>query len=326
MSLEQVSAPGKIILCGEYAVLRGAPAVVMAVDRRAVVSVTPHDESWCTVRTPGYVQGRWRFEYTDDGGISWLDALPPSGMPLIETVLALSAPGPATPAAISIDTTAFYDRASGTKLGLGSSAAATVALTAALCGGQVAKATIWKRARKAHESMQGGSGADVAASCFGGLLSYRQDEVSPPASIDWPQPILCKVYFSGVSASTRKAIEKSAEASGSAAWGKLVAVAAATAAAWQDGEVENILAAMRDYTDQLRGFDDATGAGIFSAGHDDLYRAGKAAGVVYKPCGAGGGDCGIALATDVTRLDEFTRVVAALGFVPLDVQRDNRGL
>ena len=30
------TAPGKLILTGEYAVLDGAPAVVVAVDRRAV--------------------------------------------------------------------------------------------------------------------------------------------------------------------------------------------------------------------------------------------------------------------------------------------------
>ena len=34
------SAPGKALLCGEYAVLEGAPAVVAAVDRRVTVSWT----------------------------------------------------------------------------------------------------------------------------------------------------------------------------------------------------------------------------------------------------------------------------------------------
>jgi phosphomevalonate kinase len=33
------SAPGKLILTGEYAVLFGAPALVMAVDRRATVQI-----------------------------------------------------------------------------------------------------------------------------------------------------------------------------------------------------------------------------------------------------------------------------------------------
>ena len=33
----EVSAPGKLVLIGEYGVLYGAPALVMAVDRRARV-------------------------------------------------------------------------------------------------------------------------------------------------------------------------------------------------------------------------------------------------------------------------------------------------
>lgn len=32
----RASAPGKLFLCGEYAVLEGAPAVLTAIDRRAV--------------------------------------------------------------------------------------------------------------------------------------------------------------------------------------------------------------------------------------------------------------------------------------------------
>ncbi|MCW8846391.1 MAG: hypothetical protein OQK99_11185 [Gammaproteobacteria bacterium] len=43
----QISAPGKLILAGEYAVLDGAPGLVMAVDRRARVSLEPSsDEHW----------------------------------------------------------------------------------------------------------------------------------------------------------------------------------------------------------------------------------------------------------------------------------------
>ena len=37
----EVSAPGKLVLIGEYGVLFGAPAVVMAVNRRARVELTP---------------------------------------------------------------------------------------------------------------------------------------------------------------------------------------------------------------------------------------------------------------------------------------------
>ncbi|MDH3305214.1 MAG: hypothetical protein OEM92_08415, partial [Gammaproteobacteria bacterium] len=55
------SAPGKLVLCGEYAVLDGAPAVCMAVDRRATVTVTDADGRWHRVSAPGYASTEGRF-------------------------------------------------------------------------------------------------------------------------------------------------------------------------------------------------------------------------------------------------------------------------
>lgn len=325
MTVAQVSAPGKIILSGEYAVLRNAPAVVMAVDRRAVVSVTSHEHPWCTVQTPGYANGSWRCEVSSSAKITWLDELPTSGLQLVETVVAQS--GQIAPAIISVDTSAFFDESSGIKFGLGSSAAATAALTAALGGSQAAIADTWTMARGAHAAMQGGSGADIAASCFGGLLNYRRDAAGLPAKLNWPDALEFRVFFSGVAASTRTAVENAADTGQSeSAWNDLAAAAVETAAAWQDGGAENIIEYMRAYTNKLQEFDNKTEAGIFSAGHGELHRAGEAGGVVYKPCGAGGGDCGIAISTDISRLDEFSNLAVDQGFVPLDVQRDNRGL
>jgi mevalonate kinase len=41
MDVIEVSAPGKLVLFGEYAVLFRAPAAAAAVDRRAVVTLRP---------------------------------------------------------------------------------------------------------------------------------------------------------------------------------------------------------------------------------------------------------------------------------------------
>ena len=66
------SAPGKIVLSGEYAVLAGAPAIVMAVDRRARVAIADVDGDVSRVRAPGYTDETGRFE-TIDGELRWHD-------------------------------------------------------------------------------------------------------------------------------------------------------------------------------------------------------------------------------------------------------------
>src|SRR3954471_7989598 len=134
------SAPGKLILTGEYAVLDGAPAIVIAVDRRALArrNATPHGSSPFLLAVADEIAARR---------------------------------GTADPAAhaaleISVDSTAFYHRL--TKLGLGSSAAVTVAATA-LALGTVNPEEVLPVALAAHARAQGprgarGSGADIAAS------------------------------------------------------------------------------------------------------------------------------------------------------------------
>ena len=58
------SAPGKIVLSGEYAVLWDAPAVCMAVNRRAVATVSPSDDGECHIVTPGF-EGMERYRILD---------------------------------------------------------------------------------------------------------------------------------------------------------------------------------------------------------------------------------------------------------------------
>ena len=49
------------------------------------------------------------------------------------------------------------------------------------------------------------------------------------------------------------------------------------------------------------------------------------AGLVYKPCGAGGGDIGILLAEDASNADEFVAAALPDGFKPLDLRIDEQG-
>jgi len=327
VTVKTASAPGKLILCGEYAVLRQAPAVVMAVDRRATVTIKPHDASWHVLTTPGYAPGAWRFDLEPGSGPAWLDGPPDPGMPVVETVFGQPGVCHIPPSRIEIDTRAFVDPASGTKLGLGSSAAATVALVAAMEGPDAEIIDIWKHAERAHFDLQGGSGADIASSCFGGLLAYRRNNPAPPEALHWPDGLELLVLFSGFAASTRAAISRSdSDDVPSRQWRELESSANAAADAWQEGDAAGVIDATRHYRDALRRFDDAGIGYIFSAGHDELARLGDQLGVVYKPSGAGGGDCGIALAMDAELLSGFRNAAMSQGFVPLDIRRDNRGV
>ena len=49
------TAPGKLVLLGEYAVLEGAPALVMAIDRRAEVRLETRTQAPCMLRAPGII-------------------------------------------------------------------------------------------------------------------------------------------------------------------------------------------------------------------------------------------------------------------------------
>ncbi|MBT6210275.1 MAG: hypothetical protein HOI35_09675, partial [Woeseia sp.] len=54
-----VTVPGKAVISGEYAVLVGAPAIAVALDRRAVVTVETVTADYHVVSTPGFATGSW---------------------------------------------------------------------------------------------------------------------------------------------------------------------------------------------------------------------------------------------------------------------------
>jgi len=300
MTTVTASAPGKVVLCGEYAVLDGAPAVAMAVDRRAVARVT----------CPGPGRG-------------------PSGGDdrLLECAAQVVLPEALETCGFDLDTRGFVDEGSGVKLGIGSSAALTVALVAALARqrpGNEARPVV-DVALAAHAAFQGGlgSGVDVATCASGGIIEFDgSNKNSTP--IAWPAELHYALLWSGTAASTTARIARVTRPS--PARELLADRARAAVSAWRSSAAAAIVTALRDYITALANLDREYGLDIFAAGHEALCAQASADSIVYKPCGAGGGDIGIVLGTDRAQVAAFVEQAQDRGFVDTKLRVDWHGV
>lgn len=256
-------APGKVVISGAYAVLEGAPALVAAVDRYVLA-----------------------------------DTARPA--PLLT---------PEVAAAIGSARAPYFDaselRSGEQKLGLGSSAAILVASLAALeleleptLTDAALGERLFARAVDAHARAQGGgSGIDVAASCYGGLLLARRSggalEVQPRV---WPSGLAVTVWASTKPASTAGLLAKVRELAerDPARHRRLLQAQAdaseAAARALGDTASQPLLDALNRQREVLDELGQAAGAEIVTTAVRQLAELGQRDGAAVLPSGAGGGD------------------------------------
>lgn len=208
MSAEQisVSAPGKIHLLGEHAVVYGKPAILTAVDKRCVVRISPTDDSTIKVSSanldssvtisPDQVherresaQAQWE-RYRDSNDASILKAITADEMafPIIAIGEALHYFGKDLPSGFSLS----IDSEVPIGAGLGSSAATAVSVVAAMSSflGQnidANRGAINDIAFLVEQKKHGmPSGGDNAAVAYGGLIWFRKE--TPDLKIIQPVP------------------------------------------------------------------------------------------------------------------------------------------
>ncbi len=301
----QASAPGKLVLAGEYAVLAGAPAVVAAIDRRVT----------CRIRTRD--AGGWAFESRGFEARSThaRDALPTTpGDPgtLVRHVLerlCIDVRSLPEHLDIGIDSRPCFH--AGVKLGLGSSAAATVATAAAVADLASAEYTL-AQLLDIHQDLQGGSGSglDVAACHRGGVIRFQSGEA---AALHLPPELHYLFVHVGWSTATADLVGRFNAWRGSGHPPELRRLMGLAEAVAEAGDA--FLERLAPYIEALEALDRAAGIGILSEPHRQAGALARDHGLLYKPCGAGGGDMGIAIARDAQAIASFRRAVEQLGLL-----------
>ena len=159
--LFKASAPGSLMLLGEYAVLHGKQAIVCAVNKRITVSLTPRADQQITIHSPTIGS------YTTQ--LQQLTIEKPFQFVLGALKHCQSKLRQGCDMNITSDIS--------DQMGLGSSAAVTVATLLALTtwfNMKIAPLDLIRQGRHVVHQVQGvGSGADIAASVYGGMVGYQ---------------------------------------------------------------------------------------------------------------------------------------------------------
>ncbi|OGT63620.1 MAG: hypothetical protein A3E85_01540 [Gammaproteobacteria bacterium RIFCSPHIGHO2_12_FULL_45_12] len=164
----KASAPGSMMLLGEYAVLHGKHALVCAVDKRMVVTITPRADDRICIHSA--LMG------DDSTNLAGLNQ--PLEKPFHFILAALKQYQTRLRYGCDIDIVSDFSD----KWGLGSSAAVTVATLSAVAAWlnvRVSLLELVRQGRKVVRQIQGvGSGADIAASVFGGMVAYQAEPLA----------------------------------------------------------------------------------------------------------------------------------------------------
>lgn len=341
------SAPGKLFIAGEYAVVEpGGSAILVAVDRRVRVSAESADRN--VVRSAYYDEDAVTWERSGAGIV--IDRPWDVVLSAIDVVEALAGSGEPVELTITSD----LDDADGAKYGLGSSAAVVVAVIGALSryrGLTLDSTAVLKLALLATWRVNPlASGGDVAASVLGGWVSYRSADaaavvarkaeigVAALLSEEWPGLVATSlpapadrellVGWTGSPASTASLVGRSrqsrvaADPEYRAFFAESDAVVASLADALRSADAGAFDDGIRRARQALAAYAALAGIEIETPALTALCDVAAAAGAVAKSSGAGGGDCGVAFAAPSADRESLASGWRAAGIRPLDLAVD----
>jgi phosphomevalonate kinase len=326
-------APGKLFVLGEYAVLDGCPAVVAAVDRFLEVALDGNGRDGLTRIRSGTAHVEFPTGAPPDETGPWRFVLEAFRSSLRQNPELADR-------SFAIDIVSRLDTHRGTKAGLGSSAAVTVGLMAAMSAatgqrlsGVDDRDRLFAAALDAHRRVQGalGSGADVAASTYGGLILFQPHDGS--AEIN-PLTLPADTHFlaasTGEPASTTDLVSQYRQKQNGKAAIRTAFVEASRhsvkefVAMLAQGSLS--LAAVLRNGALLEQLATDLSLPLLTPRLRRIVEIARAHGAAAKISGAGGGDCGIALTRDASEAREIRDAWQAAGLVPLDLHICTEGV
>jgi phosphomevalonate kinase len=302
MSSHVVSAPGKMMIAGEYAVLEGAEAVVAAVGRRAYARLGSGAQD---TLSPEVAASRAAAEHRLGAAVG----------------------------ALSIDVSDLQQE--GRKLGLGSSAAAAAAAAGVVFAAHGHDVTdpgvrelVLAAALEGHRAVAPhGSGADVAAAVLGGFVRFRKlgDGVETHA-LRWPEQLELVVVWTGTAVRTSdmlaqvRALSVREAATYRERMRELAEQAEQLVSALIGGEVDAIVDCFHSYGTAMGELGRAAGIGIIDDTCARIRGLAREQGGGAKPSGSGGGDIAIATFSSSASADVFRAHCADAGFEVLSLE------
>lgn len=304
-------APGKLILTGEYAVLRGHSAVTVSVNRYVRSEIKQK-----TIQKSYFLQ---------------------------EVVAAMALEFGSRDKSVDVARAVACDsrlfKEGDQKLGLGSSAAVTVsAIHAVLTSSE--KSTelplVHRLAHKAHRDAQkrlgaSGSGVDVTTATFGGVLQVKGSGDDTPCVFNrssWPKDLYVSFLFLNQSASTPHFVKSFIEA-GDKTKESIVAIGKASAAFYAAIKDQNPLLAIQAFKNSfeaLKLLENSAAMKIIPPKVHVLAQKASELGGAFKTTGAGGGDVAIGLFDSAANLKRFNLEAEVAGLQLLPLELENLGV
>ncbi len=306
-----VSAPGKLMLFGEHAVVYGKPCIITAVGQRMKATVELIDEPIFQLDAPDVNVSGYKKPMAELG-----KGNTPKGARFVEMAIknfiTHARPGLVRLKGIKVTTKSEFN----SQFGFGSSSASTVCVIKALSeltGAKLSNQAIFKLAYKTVLDIQGvASGFDVAAATFGGTIYYViGGKVLQPLTLP-SLPLI--IGYSGIKADTVTLVNLVKEKAKK--YPKVIDAIYNSIGFLVDQAKKALLKGDFETVGELMNFNQGylSVLGVSSGKLESMIHAARDTGAYgAKLSGAGSGDCMIALAPQKTRKDVEKAIIKAGG-------------